>query len=171
MTLPVLISMVGRKGSGKSEVLETLISLLTQRGFRVGVIKHLGREDIEIDEPGKDTYRYRSQGAKTVILSGRKRLALFSSLDEEMPLEGLLSFFGDFDLVFLEGYLQDEFPKIEVHRKELGERLLTERVQNVLAVVSNGIWEGGSPHFSFDQLNQLTLFIEEKLIRKETEVV
>lgn len=169
--MSVLLSVIGKRGSGKSEILERLIALLTQRGFRVGVIKHLAREDIEIDEPGKDTYRYRSQGAETVILSGRRRLALFSNLDKEMPLEGLLNFFRDFDLVFLEGYFQDEFPKIEVHRKELGERPLTKGVQNILAVVSNEVREDEPLHFSFGQLERLALFIEEKLIRKEAEVV
>lgn len=169
--MSVLLSIIGKKGSGKSEILEELIALLSGRGFRIGVIKHLAREAIEIDEPGKDTYRYRSQGAETVVLAGRRRLALFSNLGEEIPVEGLLGFFRDFDLVFLEGYFQDEVPKVEVYRKELGERLLTERVKNVLAVVSNEVREDGPPHFSFDQLERLALFIEEKLIRKEAEVV
>jgi len=167
--MSALLSVIGKKGSGKSEILERLIALLSRRGFRVGVIKHLAREDIEIDEPGKDTYRYRSQGAETVILSGRRRLALFSNLREEMPFGRLLTFFEEFDLVFLEGYFQDEFPKLEVHRKELGERLLTERVPNVLAVVSDEVREGGPPHFSFDQLEELALLIEKQLIRKEVE--
>jgi len=168
--MSALLSVIGKKGSGKSEILERLIALLSRRGFRVGVIKHLAREDIEIDEPGKDTYRYRSQGAETVILSGRRRLALFSNLREEMPFGRLLTFFEEFDLVFLEGYFQDEFPKLEVHRKELGERLLTERAPNVLAIVSNEAREERPPHFSFDQLDQLAFFIEEKLLKKEMEV-
>lgn len=167
---PVLFSIVGKKGAGKSEVLERLITLLTQRKLRVGVIKHLARDDFEIDEPGKDTFRYRAEGAERVMLAGSRRLALFANLAEEIPLENFLTFFEGFDLVFLEGYFQDEFPKIEVHRKELGERLLTERVQNVLAIVSNGVWEGGPPHFSFDQLGPLALFIEEKLLKKEMEL-
>lgn len=168
--MSALLSVIGKKGSGKSEILEKLIVLLSQGGFRIGVVKRLARDDFEIDEPGKDTYRYRSQGAETVALSGRRRLALFSNLDEEIPLERLLSFFRDFDLVFLEGYFQDEFPKIEVHRKELGGQLLTERVKNGWAVVSNDIWEGGPPHFSFDQLDQLAFLIEEKLLKRDMEV-
>ena len=119
--MTALLSVVGRKGSGKSEVLEQLISILKGRGYRIGVIKHLARDDVEIDEPGKDTFRYRARGAETVVLSGRKRLALFSNLDGEIPLEALLKFFPDFDLVFLEGYFLDEIPKIEVHKEDLGE--------------------------------------------------
>lgn len=117
--MPALLSIVGRKGSGKSEVLERLIAMLTQRDLRVGVIKHLARDDFEIDEPGKDTYRYRRRGAETVILSGRKRLAIFSNLQEEMPLDRLLTFFKDFDVLFLEGYFLEEIPRIEVRDKQM----------------------------------------------------
>ena len=168
--MSALLSVVGKKGTGKSEILEKLIANLNQRGFRIGVIKHLARDDFEIDEPEKDTYRYRARGAETVILAGRKRLAVFSNLRAEVPLEQILNFFRDFDLVFLEGYFLDEVPKLEVHKKELGESLLTEKVKNRFAILSNGDAGNGLPHFSFDQLNSLAAFIEEKLLRKELEV-
>ena len=168
--MPALLSMVGRKGSGKSEVLEALISLLAGRGFRVGVIKHLAREDFEIDEPTKDTYRYRTRGAHTVVLAGRKRLALFSNLEAEVPLESLRAFFSDFDLVFLEGYFLEDIPKIEIHKKALGDLLLTEKVKNIFAVCSDGHPHRSLPHFSFDQIERLALFIEEELLKKEAAV-
>lgn len=148
-----VLSVVGKKGSGKSEVIEKLIARLGARGFRIGVIKHLGCDDIEIDEPGKDTFRYRSQGAGTVVLSGRKRLALFSNLNKETPLDQLLNFFQDFDLVFLEGYFQEGFSGLEVQRKESGEWLLKIGAANV-----------------FRELDPLALFIEEKLLKNEMEV-
>ena len=168
--MPVLLSMVGRKGSGKSEVLETLISLLARRGFRVGVIKHVAREDFEIDEPTKDTYRYRTRGAQTVVLAGRRRLALFSNLEAEVPLENLLSFFSDFDLVFLEGYFLEDLPKIEVHKKALGDLLLTEKVKNIFALCSDTPPNRPLRHFPFNQMERLAFLIEEELLKKETEV-
>jgi molybdopterin-guanine dinucleotide biosynthesis protein MobB len=152
--MPAVFSIVGRKGSGKSQVLEVLISLLRQKGYRVGVIKQLARDDFEIDQPEKDTYRYRQQGAETVMLAGRKRLALFSNLEEEVPLERLLETFHEFDLVFLEGYFQDELPKIEVYKQELGSPLLGEGTRNVFAVCSDT---------SFEALDRLAALIEEKL--------
>ena len=115
--MPLLFSILGKKGAGKSELLENLIHCLTEKGFRVGVIKHLARPDLEIDEPGKDTYRYRMQGARTVILSGRKRLAIFKNVDEETPLEELLLHYEGFDFVFLEGYEVDVIQKIEIQDK------------------------------------------------------
>ena len=165
------LAIVGRKGSGKSEVLGTLIALLTARGFRVGVLKHLAREDVEIDEPTKDTYRYRVQGAETVILAGRKRLALFSNLREEVSFEHLLTFFKGFDLLFLEGYVQNEFPKIEVHKKELGEFLLTEQVKNVIAICSDGEGRPNTPLFSFRELDRLARFIGERMLKIEEAVL
>ena len=164
--MSALLSIVGKKGSGKSEVLEKLTAHLNQRGFRMGVIKHLARDDFEIDEPGKDTYRYRTQGAETVVLAGRKLLAVFSNLRAEIPLEQILNFFQDFDLVFLEGYFLDEVPKLEVHKKELGESLLTEKVKNRFAILSNGNGGNGLPHFSFDEIEGLANFIEENLLKK-----
>ena len=116
--MPVLFSVLGKKGAGKSEVLECLIRSLTQKGFRVGVIKRLARPDLEIDEPGKDTYRYRMQGASTVILSGRRRLAVFKNLQEETPLEELLLHYEGFHFVFLEGYELEGAQKIEIQDGE-----------------------------------------------------
>jgi molybdopterin-guanine dinucleotide biosynthesis protein MobB len=131
-------------------VIEKLIARLKGRGFRIGVIKHLGRDDIEIDEPGKDTFRDRSKGAQTVILSGRKRLALFANLSEEMSLDRLLDFFQDFDLIFLEGYFQEGLSRLEVQREESGEWFLKMGAANV-----------------FREVDALAIFIEEKLLRKE----
>lgn len=115
--MPVLFSILGKKGAGKSEVLKNLIRRLSQKGLRVGVVKRLARPDLEIDEPGKDTYHYRMQGAETVILSGRRRLAVFKNLHEETPLGELLSHYKDFDLVFLEGYELGGVQKIEIQNK------------------------------------------------------
>ena len=122
--MPCVLSIVGKKGLGKSSVLESLITLLTQKGFRVGVIKYLARDDFEIDQPGKDTFRYREQGASKVILSGRKRLALFSNIEKETPVEDLLSHFLDYDIVFLEGYLLKEIPRIEIQQAMGGDEIL-----------------------------------------------
>ncbi len=168
--MAALLSIVGRKGAGKSEVLEVLIVLLTSRGFRVGVLKHLAREDVEIDEPGKDTFRYRMSGAEKVILAGKKRLAVFENLTEEIPFEDLLLLFRDFDLVFLEGYMQDEFLKIVVHKKKLGDFLLTERVKNVVAICSDGGGRPDIPSFAFDELHKLADLIENQLLKKEAGV-
>lgn len=165
MTMARLLSIVGRKGSGKAEVLAQLISILSQKGFRVGVIKHMARPELEVDEPGTDTYRYRMEGAETVMLASEKRLALFQNLNEEIPIDELLVYFEGFDLIFLEGYFLEEIPKIEIYRKEAGELLLTHRVQNVLAICSDECSRRDVPCFSPTDLSLLASFIEDKLLK------
>lgn len=160
---PVLLSIVGKKGSGKALFLENLISILKGSGFRLGVIKHLARDDIEIDEPGKDTFRYRMNGAETVMLAGSRRLALFSDLSEERPLQELLTYFSGYDVVFLEGYFSDALPKIEVYQPELGEPL-SRSLKNVFAIYSETQTDIAAPHFNAEQLSRLAAFLEEELI-------
>lgn len=167
--MPALLSIVGRKGSGKSKVLTELISVLSRRKLRLGVLKHLARDDFEIDQPEKDTFRYRAEGAEKVVLAGRKRLALFANLQEEIPFEELLSFFEGFDLVFLEDYFREGVLKIEVHRKELGDLLLVHQLKDVLAICSDGVKRPEVPHFSTEAIPELALFIEESLIKRESE--
>ena len=158
---PVLISVVGRKGSGKSEVLEALIALLKEKGLRIGVMKHLAREDFEIDQPGKDTYRYRMQGAETVMLLGRKRRAIFSDFPVESDWEENLKYFEGFDLVFLEGYFLKTVPMLEVCNQEAGDPLLA-GMENVFAVCSDIPTGIPAPHFSRTQLEELAFLIQSK---------
>ena len=158
---PALLSVVGRKGAGKSEVLEGLIALLKEKGLRVGVMKHLAREDFEIDQPGKDTYRYRTQGAETVMLLGRKRRAIFSDLPFESDWEENLKYFEGFDLVFLEGYFLKTVPTVEVYKQEAGDPLLA-GMENVFAVCSDVTTRIPAPHFSRTQLEELAFLIQSK---------
>lgn len=161
--MPVVLSVIGRKGSGKSQVLETLIAVLKSKGFRIGVIKHLAKDDAEIEQPGKDTSRYRAEGAETVLLAGKNQLAFFSNLSSEIPAERLLCLFQDYDLVFLDGYFDAPFPKLEISRQDLG-GLLSSRMDNVFAVCSDHRAVEHVPHFSLTQLVSLVSLIEEKLL-------
>lgn len=59
------IGIAGRRGVGKTTFIEALIPRLQEQGS-VATIKSI-HHDIEIDEPGKDTYRHRTAGAETVV--------------------------------------------------------------------------------------------------------
>ena len=155
----ILVSIIGRKGAGTSEMIEWLIVFFNQMGRRIGVAKRLGRDDIEIDQPGKDTYRYRAGGAETVVLAGRKQMAVFSNRNAEAPLEDILRHFEGFDVVILEGYFNEGIPKIEVFRIGLGEPPLALRIPDVAAVCSDEPSGVDLPHFSRGSLEDLAAFI------------
>ena len=164
---PALLAVVGRKGAGKSEVLEALIVLLKEKGLRIGVMKHLAREDFEIDQPGKDSYRYRMQGAETVMLLGKKRRAIFSDLPCESDWEENLKYFEGFDLVFLEGYFLRAIPMLEVYKQGVGNPLLG-GMENVFAVCSDTATGISAPHFSRGELKPLVFLIQSNFFLADT---
>ena len=56
-TTPV-IGFVAYSGTGKTTLIEQLITCFTERGINVAVIKHT-HHHFDIDQPGKDSYRDR----------------------------------------------------------------------------------------------------------------
>jgi len=117
-----VFGVAGYSGMGKTTLLEKLIPELTRRGLRVSLIKH-SHKDIEIDRPGKDSYRLREAGCSEVLLMGKSRWALMHEQrhDIEPTFEYLLSRMQPCDLVLVEGFKQENFPKIEVYR-DVGEK-------------------------------------------------
>ena len=67
--IPIL-SIVGKSNSGKTTLLEKLITELTGRGWRVATIKH-NKHGFNIDHEGKDSYRHKKAGALTTVEIGR----------------------------------------------------------------------------------------------------
>ncbi len=74
-----IISIVGKKNSGKTTLIEKIIPELTKRGYKVGAIKHDVHE-FEIDHEGKDTWRMTKAGADTVVIASDKKLAMIKML-------------------------------------------------------------------------------------------
>ena len=155
-------AVIGHKGAGRSAVLLALVAHLKSRGKRVGVVRRLQRDDLEIDEPGKDTYAYRMQGAEKVVLSGRRRCATFENRERELSTAEILEAFEGYDFVFFEGYLSAGIPAIEVHRRAAGE-LIPETAHTRLALCSEDVPPEtlpGMPVFSFEQVGLLADFLE-----------
>ena len=108
------IAIVGRKKIGKTSLIERLIPLLKKEGYRVGVLKYDVRE-FQIDYPGKDTYRSYQAGADSVLISSSDKLAFIQGLRSKPPLKRLINkYFSDTDLVLIEGYKEQDCPKIHI---------------------------------------------------------
>ena len=128
----------GWKNSGKTGLMERLITEFTARGLSVSSIKH-AHHSFDIDHPGRDSYRHRDAGARQVLLASRNRWALMHELrDEDEPSLGdLLEQLSPVDLVLIEGYKRDRHPKIEAHRKETGQPLIAPEDETIVAVASD----------------------------------
>lgn len=120
-----IFGIAGHSGMGKTTLLERLVPAIASRGLVVSLIKH-SHKHIDIDRPGKDSYRLRESGCKEVLLLGNDRWALMHELRgaDEPPLGYLLERMQRCDLVLIEGFKNGGFPKLEVWRAEVGKPLL-----------------------------------------------
>lgn len=120
--MPPIISIVGRKNSGKTTLVVRVVAELTRRGVRVATVKH-GHHAMQIDEPGRDSWRHMHEGgAEAVLLVSGARVALIECHAAEPDPEALIRRFyagRGYDLILVEGYKHGPFPKIEIHRSEL----------------------------------------------------
>jgi len=141
-----VFGIAGRSGMGKTTLLERLIPALRSRGLRVSLIKH-SHKDIEVDRPGKDSYRLREAGCQEVLLLGRTRWALMHELrgDAEPDLDYLLSRIQDCDLVLVEGFKGGDFPKLEVWRASEGKPMLWPDWPGIVAIASDSALPPGAP--------------------------
>jgi molybdopterin-guanine dinucleotide biosynthesis protein MobB len=116
-----VFGIVGWKNSGKTGLMERLVTEITARGYSVSTIKH-AHHSFDVDHEGKDSHRHRVAGARQVLLASRNRWALMHELrDEQEPtLAELLTQISPVDLVLIEGYKRDSHAKIEAHRSETG---------------------------------------------------
>lgn len=133
-----IYGIVGWKNTGKTGLMERLVSEITGRGFSVSTIKH-AHHAFDVDHPGKDSYRHRKAGAGEVLLVSRRRWALMHELrdEDEPPLSEMLSKLTPVDLVLIEGYKRDTHSKIETHRQETKQPLIATDDESIKGIASD----------------------------------
>lgn len=169
--IPIL-SIVGKSDSGKTTLIEKLINALKEDGYRIATIKH-DVHGFEMDVEGKDSWRHKKAGAQVVIVSSPEKIALIKDVKEDKPLGKIKDeFIKDVDLVLTEGYKRENFPKIEVFRRESGKDLITSTEENLVAIVSDTPFQKGVPCFHLDDIPSLAKFIKEKFLdtRKKRDI-
>ena len=130
-------------GSGKTELLVKLIPELIDRGIEVSTIKHTHHK-VEIDIPGKDSYRHRQSGAKQVMVASAGRWSLVHELRDvpEPSLKELLQKLEPVDLVLVEGFKRGSHDKMEVFRHDHQKDLLAPGDDKILAVAGDAPIDG-----------------------------
>lgn len=126
-----MLSIVGRKHSGKTTLVVRLVAELVRRGHRVTTIKH-GSHTFNLDPAATDTYRHYHEGnAEKVAMIAPDKFALVERWSEESsPEEVAARHMGDADVVVCEGFTRSALPKIEIFR---------------LAAHATPLWDAGSP--------------------------
>jgi molybdopterin-guanine dinucleotide biosynthesis protein B len=157
--MPPVVAIIGKKNCGKTTLIEKLIPELIHLGYRVGTIKH-HHGDISFDQPGKDTWRHKQAGARTVVLSSPSGLGLIRDTIQEKPVLELVDlYFSDMDIVLTEGYKNEPIPKIEIFRSAVHSEPLPDPGGNLIATMSDVDTGRDIPHFGLDDSRKLAQFI------------
>jgi len=133
-----IIGLAGWSGSGKTTLVTKVIPCLIARGLKVSTIKH-AHHGFDLDQPGKDSFFHRAAGATEVIISSAKRWAILHELrgEQEWDLAELVGKMSPVDLVLVEGYKRDAFPKLEIHRAANGKPLIHPEDSHIIAIASD----------------------------------
>lgn len=156
MNIPV-IGFAAYSGTGKTTLIEKLLRRLKEKGFRVAVIKH-DAHDFDIDREGKDSWRFTQAGADIMLISSEKKTAVIEQRQRSFAEN--LSLIHDVDLILVEGYKQEQIPRIGICRKASGKGLPHSANQYIAVVTDDeSISACGIPIFSLDDIEAVTEFI------------
>lgn len=156
-----LLGFAAYSGTGKTTLLEALLPKLTAAGLRIGLLKH-AHHDFDVDKPGKDSYRLRKAGASQMLIASRNRHALMTETpDAEAEFDYLLTRFDaeKLDVILVEGCKNIAFPKIELHRAEVGKPWLYPHDENIMAIAADETVETALPQMHINDLDAIADFV------------
>jgi molybdopterin molybdotransferase len=107
----------------------------------VAVIKH-AHHNVEIDKPGKDSYRLRKSGADQMIISTNERVAYIKETPAQaMSFDETVAMLDHslIDLVLIEGFKNENYDKIELYRASQNKPLLYTSNDRVCAIAHDGL--------------------------------
>jgi molybdopterin-guanine dinucleotide biosynthesis protein MobB len=178
---PPVVSVIGRKNSGKTELTVALAAELNRRGRRVMTVKR--GHGFDVDRPGKDSWRHRHEGGvKRTVLAGPGEFAVIGTWPrgeggrKDPSLKEIVGrYLHDADLVLAEGFKSSDVPRVEAHRLSRDpESLLAARGEDPrrwIALVTDGPDPGlPIPVFTWDDPDhaaKVASLLEERLLGRE----
>jgi len=153
----------GPSGSGKTTLVERLIPALTRRGLGVATVKH-HRHPVEVDRPGKDTWRHRRAGARATFFVTADELAVFQDRPPNLVPADLVRLCPPgVDLLLVEGFKGlTGYPRIEVIRQEV-EREVDWSKDVLCAATDLAGLEAPCPVFRLDDVEGIAEFLVRRL--------
>jgi molybdopterin-guanine dinucleotide biosynthesis protein B len=133
--VPVICFVAAKSGTGKTTFIEKLIREMTERGFKVGVIKSDAHR-FDIDKPGKDSWRFTEAGARSTAIIGPDQYAVIQKTEAKKDIEDVIAMIEGVDIILVEGFKMSQRPRFEVVRRELGTDIVSP-LENLLGVITD----------------------------------
>ncbi|MFZ7137428.1 MAG: molybdopterin-guanine dinucleotide biosynthesis protein B [archaeon] len=110
--MPKFVAVVGGKHSGKTTIIQQLITELKNRGYKTGTIKHMPRiQTLDSPAPAHDTWKHSQAGAEIIVAVPQNETVVF--VKKKQKLNDIAGFLNGMDYVLLEGFSNEKiFPKI-----------------------------------------------------------
>jgi molybdopterin-guanine dinucleotide biosynthesis protein B len=154
------VHIVGRKNHGKTTLVVELIGELSNRGWRVGAVKHSPHEHPP-DRPGSDSFRLGRAGALPAAFVASGGVGVFFPREEGRSYwDQIATNFTDCDIVLVEGDVDADAVKLEVWRASVGTQPLAAERTDITAMVSDDPADLSLPVFSRSDLTQVVCFLE-----------
>jgi molybdopterin-guanine dinucleotide biosynthesis protein MobB len=126
----VIFGVYGISNSGKTTLIEKLITELTKDGYKLATIKVTNKK-LGIDEKGKDTWKHSRAGAKLVVLSSQSETDILLKKElEESDIVDIISKIDGFDVLIIEGSKDKNIPKIRIGNIEMRENTIFDYKDN-----------------------------------------
>ncbi|MDF1526624.1 MAG: molybdopterin-guanine dinucleotide biosynthesis protein B [bacterium] len=158
----------GRSGTGKTTLMEALLTVLKGKGYRVGTVKHSGHQ-AAMDREGSDSWRFTQAGADITVLAASGQLAVLRNIDQPSLEDALLEASSGTDIVLVEGFKEMNLPKIEVYRSEHSEGLYFRRDKEpdpyLIAVASDTPLDIDVPVLNLNDPEEVCKFIVERFLK------
>jgi molybdopterin-guanine dinucleotide biosynthesis protein B len=158
-----LLAIAAWSGTGKTTLLKKLIPALRAKNIRPGLIKHT-HHDMDIDQPGKDSYELRKAGASQTLVASDQRWALMTETPgtEVLDLVYLVSRMDHsiLDLVLIEGFKHEPIAKILLFRSGAGHDVSELTLdEHVIAIASDSALSLNVPVLDLNDVDGIAAFI------------
>ena len=157
-----IIGVVGWKNTGKTTLIEKLISEFNNRNLTVSSIKH-SHHNFSVDREGTDSFRHFNAGTKETILASEQKWIKFSRQreDDKPNLSYLIKQIIPVDIVIVEGFKASDHKKVEVVDSTSDREPLYKQDKTICGIVTNQhkIKNALLPQFERDEVQEICDFI------------
>lgn len=132
-----VLQVVGYQNSGKTTLVTKILKMLKKNNFRIGTLKHHGHDGTPLSlDTNKDTFKHRFAGAAVTGIEGKGLLQITCADENYLTLNRLLELYETFslELILVEGFKNEPFPKIVLLKEPQDEELLN-KLNNIVLII------------------------------------